>query len=157
MPYRSRRAWSAFARGALVVFLVVAALQAARSALRGFVGAARAAGETPLDTRQRVLGAEYADAIEHARRVIAPGDAYVLVDAGTYAEAARFWVRHDLAPRRPRFIGFAEGLSRRPERARRTWPRAAKYAVVARPDYQAPLVLERGEFLAWVEGLHADR
>ena len=157
MPYRSRRAWNGFARAALVVFLAVAALQAARSAFRGFVSAARAAGETPLETRQRVLGTEYADAIEHARRVIAPGDAYVLVDAGTYAEVARFWVRHDLAPRRPRFMGFAQGLSRRPERARRRWPQAAKYAVVARPNYQAPLVLERVEFLAWIEGLHADR
>lgn len=157
MAYRALRFSNWFARAALVVFLVGAGFQAARSALGEFAGAARSAGETPLETRRRVFGPDYANAIEDARRVIAPGDIYVLVDAGTFGEVARFWVRHDLAPRRPRFMGFVPSLSRHPERTRRRWPRAAEYAVVARPNYQAPLVFERDAFLAWIEALDADR
>src|SRR5688500_5064418 len=98
MAYHAFRFSDWFARAALVVFLVGAGFQAARSALGEFVSAARTSGESPLETRRRVFGPDYANAIEDARRVIAPGDVYVLVDSGTHDEAARFWVRHDLAP-----------------------------------------------------------
>jgi hypothetical protein len=137
---------AAFALLLFGLFLAVAVPQCAWRAAQQIGGAARFAGESPLERRRRVFGPEYAEGIEAIRRAIPPDGAYILVNGATADEGARLWVRFDLAPRRAVFAGGLRGL-RNPRNRGRIPPDLA-WVVVARGRGGAPELMDRQRFLA---------
>lgn len=103
------------------------------------------AGETPIEERSRQFDPQYAQAIEDIRRTIPPHGVYALVDADPDELGSVLWVRFDLAPRRPVYLGFLHELSK-PATVRMRLVREARWVVVTSVD-RPPVLYERPEFL----------
>ncbi len=133
---------------ALALFGLLLAVSLAGSSVRSvrrIWGAFAHAGETPLEERSRQFGPPYAQAIEEIRRTIPRHGVYALVDADPVEEGSVFWVRFDLAPRRPIYLGTLRAL-KRPRIVRERMIREARWVIVASVR-RPPLLYERREFL----------
>ena len=98
----------------------------------------RHAGESFAETRVRVYGQAYAARIDEIRGKIPETGAYLLVDAAG-ATDGKHLVRHDLAPRRPVFLGWMSARRRDfvfPARP----PDAPEFVVIAREGEPPDLV-----------------
>lgn len=136
------------ARVALALFGLLLAVSLAWSAgrsVRRIYWAFAYAGETPLEERSRAWDPRYAQAIEDIRRTIPPHAMYALVDADAEELGSVLWVRFDLAPRRPFYLGFLRDLSR-PAVVRMRLVRDVRWIVVASVD-RPPVLYERPAFL----------
>lgn len=136
---------------ALLVFAVFLAISlpwmATRSAKR-VAHAIRHLDETRIEGRARVFGPAYTEAIEEIRRAIPEDAAYLLVDAGGESGAA-YWVRFDLAPRRPILLGTPEQIRREEAKSLSSGHR---WIVVAPPATQPPILLEPSRFFEELPG-----
>jgi len=102
------------------------------------------AGEDARGARERSLGAPVVESLDAIRRVIPatpPNNEYLLVDGGEELEGATYWVRFELAPRRPRFAGRLSEMKAPP-----SLPAGPRWVVVAFPDGPAAL-FDRDDFL----------
>lgn len=105
------------------------------------------AGEDARGARERVLGAPVVASLDAIRRVIPatpPNNEYLLVDGGEEPEGATYWIRFELAPRRPRFAGRLSEMSEM--KAPPSLPAGPRWVVVAFPDGPAAL-FDRDDFL----------
>ncbi len=137
-------------------FLLTALPRALLRAVDRLVVAALRASETPQAARVRVLRPEVASVYDRLRREIPPDGEYLLIDGGTPPQASAVWARFELAPRRPRLLGRWSELPSSAD-LRRTWPPGVRYAVIALPERQPPLVLTEEELLAALDRSHAAR
>ncbi len=142
-PRRPRSA--TFALALFGLLLAVSLPWSAGRAVRRIWWAFAYAGETPLEERSRELDPQYALAIEEIRRTIPRHAVYALVDADPDEEGSVLWVRFDLAPRRPVYLGFLHDL-RNPRTVRQRLIRDARWIVVASVR-RPPVLYERPEFL----------
>lgn len=131
---------------ALLVFVVFLAVSlpwmASRSAKRA-AHAIRHLDETRVEGRARVFGPAYTGAIEEIRRAIPKDAAYLLIDAGGKSGAA-YWVRFDLAPRRPILLGTPEQIRR--EKASKDLSSRPRWIVIVPPSAGPPALLEPSRF-----------
>lgn len=144
---------------ALALFAVYLAAAAPGAALRSFqrLGLALSrAGESPEEARRRVQGPEAAAAYDRLRAEVPESGEVCLFDGGAPAQASAVWARYELAPRKVRLLGRLDRLPP-PEELRRLWPAACPFAVIALPERQAPLVLEKERLLSTLESLRAGR
>jgi hypothetical protein len=133
----------------LTVFLVVSLPWMALKSTKRMAYAIRHLGETPVEGRARIFGPAYTDAIEEIRRAIPKDAAYLLVDAGGKTGSA-YWVRFDLAPRRPILLGTPEQIRR--EGTRKGLSSGHPWIVIAPPPGQPPILLEPSRFLEELPG-----
>ena len=136
--------------GLLGLFLLTAGVAAALHTSLRLSQAVALVGEDSAGARRRVQGEAYMDAIEEIRRTIPRDGEYLLVDGGEERQAAPFWVRFDLAPRRARFVGaLREGELRDlpgPGPLVARMPASSRWVVIAfygRP----PILIDRETFL----------
>jgi len=148
----------AVAIGLLGLFLVTSIPPAAvHTGTRG-VQAARQAGEDSAGAWRRVQGEDYVQAIERIRRTIPRDGEYLIVNGAPEWHGGPYWVRFDLAPRRARYLGLLselagrDGLERLP-----AGPTGPHWVVVAYPDRQPPLLIEREVFLRQLRQLEPTR
>jgi hypothetical protein len=149
---------------ALVAVYLASALPVA-AGIAGFMLRlpARAALETLPAARARLFGAGYAAGIDNLRRALPPAQPYLLIAGGSLADGGAFWVRYDLAPRPPLFLGRLDRLlagaeaTEGPEGAAGPGLRRALAhelsripAVVAYAS-QPPRLLDGGTLLRWIE------
>lgn len=137
---------------AFLVFVVFLAVSLPWMALRSAKRAAHAIrylDETRIEGRARVFGPAYTDAIEEIRRAIPKDAAYLLIDAGGKSGAA-YWVRFDLAPRRPILLGTPEQIRR--EKASKDLSSGHRWIVIAPPSAQPPILLEPSGFFEELPG-----
>jgi hypothetical protein len=101
----------------------------------------------PLESRRLASGAAYTDAIESIRRAL-PRDAWYLLvpDKVSPATGWEFWVRYDLAPRRPILIQPRAGRGLRGPNGGAI-PKRVRWAVMPDDD-GVPRLLTREETLA---------
>jgi hypothetical protein len=128
-----------------VSLLAGAPLTLARVARR--IGTAvRYLGEDARGARVRHLGKPMVATIDAIRRAVPADGAYLLIDGGEEYQAAAYWVRFELAPRRPILAGRWRLLRDRPTEE---WlpPRPPRWTVLALPD-APPLLLYRAALLA---------
>ncbi|HEV7509902.1 MAG TPA: hypothetical protein VGS07_33830 [Thermoanaerobaculia bacterium] len=113
------------------------------------------AGENARSAHARVLGAAAADALDSIRRTIPPGGDYLLLDGGSEWQGATYWVRFELAPRRPRYVGRLSEMPGSFQQLRQTLsqPTGPRWVVVAFPHDPAVL-LDRGELLRRLDANH---
>jgi hypothetical protein len=133
---------------ALALFGLLLAVSLAWSAgrsVRRIYWAFAYAGETPIQERSRSFDPLYTQAIEDIRRTIPPHATYALVDADPDELGSVLWVRFDLAPRRPVYLGFLRDLSK-PAVVRRRLVRDVRWVIVASVD-RPPVLYERPQFL----------
>ncbi len=102
---------------------------------------------TPLEARRQAFGAAYVEAVEAIRREL-PEDAWYLLipPAGSEDAGWAFWLRYNLAPRRPVLI---ESWSRHRLLTVNgaAAPRRARWAVL-QGDGNVPVLMTRDEALA---------
>jgi hypothetical protein len=118
-------------------------------AQRGLHAVAHAA-ETPAEERRRTMGPGAAETYDRLRRMIPRDGEYLLIDGGSLWQGSPYWVRFELAPRKPRLVG-ALGEMPKLEEILRRWPASTRFAVVAPPEGQLPAVYERKDLLALQE------
>lgn len=121
--------------GVCVLGSVPGAWMRTSTALAGIL---RHAGESFAETRVRVYGEAYVARIDEIRGKIPETGAYILVDAAG-ATDGKHVVRHDLAPRRPLFLGWMSARRREfvfPARP----PDAPEFVVIAREAKPPDLV-----------------
>lgn len=123
-------------------------LTLAESAQR-MVEAARHAGESEREARERVFGPEWVAGIERIRATIPEGGAYVLVNAVQDDPGGPYWARFDLAPRRALEAGPLAEVT--PDDVRRRSPRDARWVVITHGPGRSPEALERFRFLQRLE------
>ena len=114
------------------------------------VQAARQAGEDSAGGWRRVQGADYVAAVERIRRTIPRGGESPIVNGAAEWHGGPYWVRFDLAPRRARYLGLLSELAGQDGLAARrlpAGPTGPHWVVVAFPDRQPPLLIEREAFL----------
>jgi hypothetical protein len=99
----------------------------------------------PAEARRRTFGPAYVDAVEAIRRDL-PDDAWYLLFSPQEPDATgwAFWVRHDLAPRRPILIRPGRGL--RTARGAGV-PQRVRWAVLL-GEAGVPVLVTREEALA---------
>lgn len=131
--------------GLFGLFLLSAGVAAAMNAGVRLHQAVALMGEDSAAARRRVLGDAYMDAIERIRRTIPPGGEYLLVDGGGERQAAPFWVRFDLAPRRARLVGALRDRPD-PDRLAQRMPASSRWVVIAFYG-QPPVLIDRETFL----------
>lgn len=139
---------------ALLLFALFVLTSLPRAAWRAFerIGFALSrAAETPLEARQRVLGPEIAAVYDTLRRAIPPEGEYLLIDGGTHDQGNPLWTRFELAPRKARLLGAWNDLPSSAE-LRRRWPAGVRYAVIALPERQPPILFDKEQFFAVLEG-----
>ncbi len=102
----------------------------------------------------RMSGAEYADAIGAITRQLPPDAPYGLIDAVDVREGGGYWVRHDLAPRRPVYLGSLTAVAADPERARAIVARG-EYLVVAHGSPVPPELWAAADLERWLAGRDA--
>ena len=109
------------------------------------------AGEDARGAHVRVLGAPEAAALDAIRRTIPADGEYLLLDGGEEWQGSTYWVRFELAPRRPRYVGRLSEMARQG----RPWslPAGPRWVVVAFPHDPAVL-LDRDDFLRRMEPGH---
>ncbi len=128
---------------------------------------ARAARESLPAARARLFGAEYTAGVETLRRALPPAQPYILVAGGTLDDGGAFWVRYDLAPRPPLFLGPLDRLatgaaagaadpggSRDGGSAglrRALAHELSRFPVVVAYSAQAPRLLDGEALLRWIE------
>jgi hypothetical protein len=110
------------------------------------IQAAAQAGEGSAGAWRRVQGKDYTEAIERIRRTIPRGGEYLLVNGAAEWQGAAYWVRFDLAPRRARYLGLLSELAGGNGLAERL-AAGPEWVVVAFPDRQPPLLIDREAFL----------
>jgi hypothetical protein len=140
----------AVALGLLGLFVVTAIPPAALHTGTRVVQAARQAGEDLAGAWRRVQGADYVAAVERIRRTIPRDGEYLLVNGAAEWQGGPYWVRFDLAPRRARYLGLLSELAGRDllgNRLAERLPAGPRWVVVAFPDRQPPLLIEREAFL----------
>ena len=111
-------------------------------------------GEDSRQARRRFLGPAWVAAVDEIRQAIPPGGEYLLVDGGEERQGAALFVRYELAPRRPRFLGRLAEV-KEPSRWATKYPPGSpgpRWVVIAYPDQPAVLV-DRADFPRWVEGV----
>ncbi len=128
------------AAGIFLLFLATAVPPAILQSAGRIVWAASLAGEDPPAARRRFLGEPWTRAVDEIRRVIPPDGEYLLASAEGAEDT--YWVRFELAPRRPLFLGR---WSRLP--AGTLLPPGPRWVVVAFEEPQPPLLLTREDFL----------
>jgi hypothetical protein len=106
------------------------------------------AGENARGAHVRVLGAAAADALDSIRRTIPPDGEYLLLDGGQEWQGSTYWVRFELAPRRPRYVGRLSEIAGPSRASGPGWnlPAGPRWVVVAFPHDPAVL-LDRDDFL----------
>jgi hypothetical protein len=149
----------AVAIGLLGLFLVTAIPPAAVHTGTRVVQAARQAGEDSAGAWRRVQGADYVQAVERIRRTIPRDGEYLIVNGAAEWHGGPYWVRFDLAPRRARYLGLLSELAGRGRLAESlpAGPTGPHWVVVAYPDRQPPLLIERQAFLRQLRQLEAGR
>lgn len=142
------------ARAALVLFAILLAVSLSwstgRAVLRMYRGWLHA-GESGLEERSRLLGPDYALAIEDLRRRVPEDAIYALVDADPHEMGSVLWVRYYLAPRKAILLGFLHDL-RTPRDVRKRMIREARWVIVASFE-KPPVLYERHEFIKKLESL----
>lgn len=127
-----------FVVGLLVAAVAASAVSALAPAIGRWVESVRHADESPHETLVRQRGEAYATALRLARQRIPASAIYGLIDAIDLRESGGYWVRHDLAPRRPIYLGTVADVLERPGSAR-LLVRQGSFLVVA---HAAPEPLE---------------
>lgn len=112
------------------------------------------ASESPSQALERVRGKEYAAAIGTISLRIPSRDRYGLADAVDLRDGGAFWVRYDLAPRRPLYLGSLEEVRRRPDLARELVAEGL-WIVVAQPDSEPPELWTSADLESWLTGANA--
>jgi hypothetical protein len=135
----------AVAIGLLGLFLVTSIPPAVVHTGTRVVQAVAQAGEGSAGAWRRVQGEDYVAAIERIRRTIPRDGEYLIVNGGVEWQGSAYWVRFDLAPRRARYLGLLSELAGRGGMER--LPAGPRWVIVAYPDRQPPLLMERGAFL----------
>lgn len=107
-----------FVVGLLVAAVAASAVSALAPAIGRWVESVRHADESPHETLVRQRGEAYATALRLARQRIPASAVYGLIDAVDLHEGGGYWVRHDLAPRRPIYLGTVADVLERPGSAR---------------------------------------
>jgi hypothetical protein len=146
-------------RAALVLFalFVLTSLPVAAWRALGRLGFALSrAPESVPQARLRILGPEVTAAYDALRRAIPRDGEYLLIDGGTPDQGNPLWVRFELAPRKARWLGAWSALPSS-EELRRRWPATARYAVIALPERQPPVLLSQEELLSALERARAAR
>jgi len=156
MPRPLESALRTLALAVFGLFLLTALPRALQRTVERLAVAVLRAPESPEAARRRVLRPEVAEVYDRLRREIPVDGAYLLIDGGTPPQASSVWARFELAPRKALLLGSWNQL---PSSAalRRAWPPAIRYAVVALPERQAPVVLTEEELLAALDRSHAGR
>jgi hypothetical protein len=105
----------------------------------------------PLEARRRTFGAPYVDAVAAIRRNL-PDDAWYLLFPPEEPDKTgwSFWVRYDLAPRRPVLIQSTQGRGLRTAHGAAV-PKRVRWAVLPGKD-GAPVLATREEALARLRG-----
>ncbi|HEV7785745.1 MAG TPA: hypothetical protein VGQ28_10445 [Thermoanaerobaculia bacterium] len=148
----------AVALALLAVSLLAAIPMATLRVERRIFQVVQLAGENARGAHARVLGAAAADALDSIRRTIPPGGEYLLLDGGAEEQAATFWVRFELAPRRARYVGRLNEMpgvlgSFQQLRQALSRPGGPRWVVIAFPRDPAVL-LDRGELLRRMDASH---
>jgi hypothetical protein len=140
----------AVALGLLGLFLVTSIPPAAVHTGTRVVQAVLQAGEGAAGAWRRVQGEDYVAAIERIRRTIPRDGEYLIVNGAAEWQGGPYWVRFDLAPRRARDLGLLSEMAGRHLPGDALAERLAagpRWVVVAFPDRQPPLLIEREAFL----------
>jgi hypothetical protein len=150
------RAGSWFRAATLALFaasLLVALPQAGRRSRVCIVQAASRLGEDSRQARCRALGASWVAAEEEIRRVIPIDGEYLLVDGGAERQGATLFLRYQLAPRRARFAGRLSEVADPVQWAANAagLPAAPRWVVVAYPQQQPPVLVDRADFPRWLK------
>jgi hypothetical protein len=146
----------AVAIGLLGLFLVTSIPPAAVHTGTRAIQAVRQAGEDSAGAWRRVQGEDYVAAVERIRRTIPRDGEYLIVNGAPEWHGGPYWVRFDLAPRRARYLGLLSELAGQKGLADRL-SAGPHWVVVAYPDRQPPLLIEREAFLRQLRQLEAGR
>lgn len=141
----------AVALGLLGLFLVTSLPPAVFHMGARVVQAAAQAGEDSAGAWRRIQGDAYVDAIEQIRRTLPRNGEYLLVNGAAEWQGGPYWVRFDLAPRRARYLGLLSELAPRGGGLAERLPAGPGWVVIAFPDRQPPLLIEREAFLRQLE------
>jgi hypothetical protein len=120
---------------------------------------ARATRESLPAARARLFGAEYTAGVDALRRALPPAQPYILVAGGTLDDGGVFWMRYDLAPRPPLFLGQLDrlaGASGSGDAGSAGLRRAlahelGRFPVVVAYAAQPPRLLDGETLLRWIE------
>jgi hypothetical protein len=143
----------AAALGLLGLFLVTSIPPAAIHMGAYVAQAVAGAGEDSAGALRRVQGDAFMDAIERIRWVLPLDGEYLLVNGAAEWQGGPYWVRFYLAPRRARYLGLLAELAAR-DRLAESLPAGPRWVVIAYPDRQPPLLLDREVFLSQLEQAH---
>lgn len=136
---------------ALLVLYLGSALPAAASIARFMLGLpARAAHESLPTARARLFGGAYAAGIDALRRTLPPGRPYILVAGDVFADGGAFWVRWDLAPRPPLFLGQLDRLTDAAGLRRALGGEPRRLPVVVAWADRPPVLLDGDALLRWI-------
>lgn|ERR1700674_1578589 len=124
-------------------------------ALRRVGRAALELGEDARGARVRLMGAATVAAFDSLRQAIPADGDYLLVDGGEEDQAAAYWVRFELAPRRAVFVGRLREMEGTPQPVWKL-PAASRWVVVANPA-GPPRLLTPQELVELVETKHGPR
>jgi len=140
----------AVALGLLGLYLLASLPPAALHVGARVAQAAAQAGEDSAGAWRRIQGDAYVDAIERIRRTLPRDGEYLLVNGAAEWQGGPYWVRFDLAPRRARYLGPLRELAVR-GRPAASLPAGPRWVVIAFPDREPPLLVERQDFLRRLE------
>lgn len=117
-PLRRRSVLGLLLAAAFVAAIAASTLPAIAPAVATLFVAFDHAAESGPQALARMSGEEYAAAIAEIARRLPPDATYALADAVHLREGGGYWVRHDLAPRRPVYLGSLAEVAAQPDRAR---------------------------------------
>ena len=146
VPPAASRGLRILALGLFALFLAVSLPLAALRAGKRILQAVGVAGEGTAAARRRVLGERWVEAVEALRRTVPADGSFFLVDASEESEGGAYWVRFELAPRRPLYLGNLTELPP-PERLAPVLAAGPAIVIVALRDREPPLLYDRGSFL----------
>jgi hypothetical protein len=139
----------------LAVYLLSALPVAAGIARFMLLLPARAARESLPEARARLFGAAYTAGVDAIRRALPPAQPYILVAGDAFQDGGAFWVRYDLAPRPPLFLGPLDRLADAPALRRALGDDLRRLPVVIAYATRPPILLDGEALLRAIERRHA--
>jgi hypothetical protein len=137
---------------ALVAVYLASALPVAAGIARFMLRLpARAARESLPEARARLFGADYTAGVDALRRALPPAQPYILVAGDALRDGGAFWVRYDLAPRPPLFLGQLDTLTDAAGLRRALGADLRRLPVVVAYATRPPRLLDTGALLRWIE------